>query len=791
MNRKTFLSLTLCLTAAFSVKAAAGEGVIPFNTGWTFVREDVDSKIQPRIVNLPHDWSIENIPGTESPFDAKVDRGVASGFTRGGVGSYTKSLTVSREQLDGKIMINFDGVYSNSTIYVNGQEVNSHFYGYTPFSVNITPFLHADSANIITVRVNTPTVTSRWYSGSGIYRPVQIEYLPSVHIIPQKLSITTASATPSHAVLNILSAVENITPSTKDGRISYEIIDPTGKIVASAMNLCKIAEGKTDSLKATIHLPYPQLWNLDSPKLYTLRATITDGKNSHSVSEKFGIRTIEFNSQKGFLLNGNPVKLKGGCIHHDNGPLGAKAFPRAEERKIQLLKQAGFNALRTAHNPPSRDLLNACDSLGMLLIDEAFDVWLTGHFQDDYSSKFRALWRDDIEAMIDRDRNHPSIIMWSIGNEIKNNDTDSIAKLADEMARFVRCLDSTRPVTAGVNSVSKKKYPYLRALDVAGFNYSPGQYVKAHRKNPNQLIYASESYSSEAAQYWKWVEKYPWIIGDFVWTAMDYIGEASIGWYGYYLSQDFYPFYLAYCGDIDVCGNRRPQSYYRSIVWDSIPSVYIAVTPPEPSFPINPKKEKWSVWDWPDEVNQWKFSGHEGKTLSVKAYSNCESVELFQDGYSLGRKQLSDTIKTFKYEWPVVYKPSTLRVVGYDGDAVVAEYSISTPGECKSITMTPDRTELKADGMDLSFITVRLTDETGATDTSADDNVRFELTGPGELIAVGNGNPMSTEGFVSDHRHAWHGQLLAVVKASDKPGEIILRAVSDKGMETFVTLRSK
>lgn len=784
------LFCTICSAAAFA--AAEPPRELLFDDGWLFhlgnpataqVPEFDDSGW--RAVELPHDWSIEDIPGTESPFDSTVVHGVSSGFTRGGTGWYRKHFSISHSEAAEKVHhLLFEGIYMNSDIWVNGTHLANHFYGYTPVEIDLTPYLKPDADNVVAVQVKTDSVTARWYSGSGIYRHVWLLSRPPVHLKTDGTAITTEFTDTGNATIRISSEIAN--PEGTHATVTFSVMDPAGHTVASA-------ETTTSDTRATGSIPVanPQLWSPDTPVLYTLQTSLSvNGRQSDCSTERFGIRSLCFDSERGFLLNGSPMKMRGGCIHSDNGPLGAKAIDRAEIRKIRMLKEAGFNALRMAHNPPSPAMLDACDSIGMLVIDEAFDVWRIGHFPTDYSTRFDRLWQRDLRSMVERDRNHPSVIMWSIGNEIKENDTPEMAALADSLAGFVRAIDPSRPVTAGVNSVSEAKDAYLRALDVAGYNYSPDEYASGRHRNPNQLIYASESYSSQAADYWHHVERLPWVIGDFVWTAFDYIGEASIGWYGYDLRADFYPWNLAYCGDIDVCGKRRPQSFYRSTLWDNKPSAYISVVPPVPSFPLNPQKKKWSVWDWPDEVNLWKFPGHEGSPVSVSVYSPCDEVELWLNGRSLGRRHKNNNRTFNKFVWNTVYTPGTLEAVGYNRGQEVSRTKIATPSEGTQLKLTPERGEILADANDLAYIGVALVDDEGRTDTTSDELVEFTVEGPGEIIAVGSSAPMSTESFTRPQRKLWRGECMVIVRPSGVAGKITLTARTSSGKTSALTIHA-
>src|SRR5206468_4494837 len=353
-----------------------------------------------------------------------------------------------------------------------------------------------------------------------------------------------------------------------------------------------------------------------------------DGDILDEEKTKFGIRTITYDNVKGLMLNNEPVKLKGGCYHNDNGPLGSKSFDRAEERRVELMKATGFNAIRCSHNPPAPAFLNACDRLGMMVIDEAFDMWQDPKNPFDYHLYFNQWWKKDMESMILRDRNHASIIMWSIGNEILNRDKTEVVETAKMLVDFTHSLDKTRWITSAVNDVKEDKDPYFQLLDVAGYNYAVNKYESDHLRKPSRIMMATESYALEAFDYWMAVKDHPYVIGDFIWTGFDYIGEASIGWRGYWQEKNFYPWNLAYCGDIDICGWKRPQSFYRDVLWKPN-QLSLFVKPLVPSFEPNPNIEVWSKWNWYDAVASWNWPGNENKPMDVTVYSSCDEVELF------------------------------------------------------------------------------------------------------------------------------------------------------------------
>ncbi|MDR2057724.1 MAG: DUF4982 domain-containing protein [Dysgonamonadaceae bacterium] len=755
-------------------EVSGGEKIALPDTGW-------------RKINVPHDWSIEDIPGADSPFDSTVVNGVSSGFTVGGTGWYRKLFKVSKADTGKKIFIQFDGVYMNSDVWINEKHVGNHFYGYTSFCYDITDFVQFGEENLIAVRVDKETITSRWYSGAGIFRHVWLTIASPLHIENWGIAITTPEISEDKATVAIASTVVNQYPENKSVKVRHRIKDKENRIIAQSEVTVEVGNGKKETLKQVLSVANPDLWSVESPYLYTLETEILAGKQViDRTEESFGIRSIQFDAQHGFRLNGKTLELKGGCIHHDNGPLGSIALDRAEERKVELHKTAGFNAIRMAHNPPSQEILEACDRLGMLVIDEAFDVWRTGHFEEDYASRFDELWPLDLASMILRDRNHPSVIMWSIGNEIRNTETEEIAGVCKDLSNYVRSIDPTRPVTAAVNAIIDQKDTYFSNLDVCGYNYSPGRYKPDHERHPDRIMFAAESYAIDAYDYWKTVKEYPWVIGDFVWTSFDYIGEASIGWRGYPQEQNFYPWSLAYCGDMDICGNRRPQSYYRQALWEEQPVVGIFVTPPVPSFPLNPKKAEWSTWDWPDVLPSWNFEGYESAPLEVVAYSQCEEVELFLNGVSLKKKKNNPEDK-HRIRWTVPYQAGELKAVALNKGKEVATAVLKTAGKPVKLRLTADRKPLLSNGNDLSYIKVELVDENGIKNPVADHLVQFVVSGAGKLAAVANSNPCSTESFQQAKRHTWRGECMAIVRSGKEKGEISLIAkVDDLPDETIV-----
>lgn len=775
-----------------------------FDDGWRFHRGGAQSAernefddSQWRTVDLPHDWSIEDLPGTQSPFDPDAVGQVSTGFTVGGTGWYRKTFTVPAEQKDKRLLIQFDGVYMNAEIWLNGESLGKHPYGYTSFWFDMTDKIKFGEQNILVVQVKNEGQNSRWYSGSGIYRHVWLKVLDAVHVEQWGTYITTPGATAASAKINIKTSVANDAANPVNVTLVTHILNASGAEITKTISTQNIEANKSIDVNQNATVATPQLWSLEAPVLYTaVSEVIVNGNTSDKKETKFGIRTISFDTANGFMLNGKSVKLQGGCVHHDNGPLGAKAYDRAEERRIEILKASGFNAIRCSHNPPSPAFLDACDRLGMLVMDEAFDMWRIENNPNDYHLYFDEWWQRDIESMVMRDRNHPSVIMWSIGNEIREMETAPVIAVEKMLAEHIRKIEPTRPVTAAVNNLRPQKDEFFSNLDVSGYNYAAGGdhgkqslYAQDHERIPTRVMFGSESYAMETFSTWMPVRDHAYVIGDFVWTAFDYIGEASIGWRGYWQESNFYPWNLAYCGDIDICGWRRPQSLYREALWKEN-KLALFVKPPTPTFPINPNKQSWSKWEWHDVADSWSWNGNEGKPLSVSVYSSCEQVELSLNGKSLGKKK-TDRSTEYMAQWEVPYASGELKSVGYKGKKIVATSVLQTAAPATGIKITADKTQLAAGGQDLSYITVELTDAKGIRNPTADNLVKFEIEGAGTIVGVGNANPMSIESYQLPQRKAWQGRCLVIVKSKRDAGNITLKASADGISTAHVTLTSK
>lgn len=720
------------------------------------------------------------------PFYSKAigNRDVA--YTVGGIGWYRKKFNAPVQWQKKRIVIRFDGVYMNSDVWINGVYLGNHPYGYTSFSYDITKHLKFGSDdNVIAVKVKNIGDNSRWYSGSGIYRHVELLVNEPVHIDHRGTFVTTKNVTPDAATVNVDTKIANHKLTRQKVTLNAKILDAEGKDLGNASKTLFVDSNSNNTATLTLSLKKPALWSPDSPSLYILKSVLqADGKVLDTTYTTFGIRSIEFTSDKGFMINGKPTLLKGGCMHHDNGPLGAAAYDFAEYRRVRIMKQNGFNAIRCAHNPPSVAFLNACDELGVFVIDEAFDVWNNGKKPDDYHRYFKQCWKDDIKSMILRDRNHPSIIMWSTGNEIQERQSTLGFETSKMLADYVRTLDTSRPVTNALNGVNPEKDPFMQPLDVVGYNYAfkwndghryeVNAYVDDHQRKPERVIYGSEAFPLRAFDYWMAALDYPWVIGDFVWTAYDYLGEAGIGWYGF---SGRHLWTLAYCGDIDITGKKRPQSYYRDAFWGTKPTVSAFVKSPQPSFGFR------SGWDWTfqDVWPSWNWPQQKGRNLNVEIYSNCQEIELFINQKSCGKKQISRKTK-FIARFNVPYQPGILKAVAYNDAKQVADWTLVTAGAPAKIALKPELKSINAQRRDLCYVNVEITDQNDNLVPDAENIVNFSIDGPADIIAVANSDPANFDSLQSPTKKAFKGRIQVIIKPHrNTTGKVKLSADS-KGL---------
>ena len=784
---------------------------IPFDTHWFFYRDSLagaeqvdfdDSQWQE--IDLPHDWSIKDLPEKPEkrqigPFSEESPGGSSTGHVLGGIGWYRKHFRVKGDT-DKIITIHFDGAYMNSDVWINGDHLGNHPYGYTPFVYDLTPHINPPGVdNVIAVEVKNEGENSRWYSGSGIYRHVRLTVTDRVHVDNRGVAITTPKVSEKQAEVRIKTTVRNRTDTEKPITVRIRITDDENRICGKAQTTSRIEPDSCSDIAQFIEVEAPKLWSPDSPRLYLAIIELQiDDKIVDLVSAPFGIRSIRYDVDEGFILNGKPVLLRGGCVHHDNGPLGSAAIDRAEERRIELLKSFGFNAIRTSHNPPSVKFLDACDRLGMLVIDEAFDMWEHAKRPQDYHLFFKEHWRRDLESMILRDRNHPSVIMWSIGNEINERADPSGLALTAEMVEMLHQLEPTRPVIEAIcefwdfpGRPWEDTAPAFALLDVGGYNYQWQRYESDHKKYPDRLIVGTESVAMQAYENWRQVEKHPWVLGDFVWTSFDYFGEAGIGnsiLVGDSTDVGFlrdWPWFNAYCGDIDVCGFKKAQSYFRDVVWNQS-QLEMAVHAPIPAG----FEERVSFWGWPDEQQSWNWSGHEGETLKVTVYSRCKKVSLELDGRKIDEKEITAQ-DGLKATFDLVYQPGTLKAIGLEDGREVASKSFTTTGKPVKIDLKADRQNIRADRNDLAYITVTVLDEQDRFVPDAQIPIRFTIGGHGELAAVGNGNPSDMKSFQTPECKTFHGRCLVILRPTGKAGGIRLKAEADELTPASLTIAAR
>lgn len=729
------------------------------------------------------------------PFTTWSQGGADTGHTFGGTGWYRKRFTLQPSDTTRQISLLFDGIYMFSDIWVNGRRVAVHPNGYTPLHVDITEaLLPPGTENVVAVQVKNWGKNSRWYSGSGIYRHVHLLRLPRLHIPLWGIDITTPQVQQEQAVVQVNSQVVSRMQEGGKALLTVALLDAKGLRVAEASDSVLFDPISQSESKIRFTLADPQLWEPGSPQLYTALLTLRhEGRIIDETTQTFGIRSLAVSPESGLTINGKPILLKGGCIHHDNGILGSAAFDRAEYRKLELLMAQGYNAIRTAHNPPSSALLDAADRLGMLVIDEAFDMWREAKRENDYHLFFDNFVRRDLANMVLRDRNHPSVIMWSIGNEIPERADEEGLKIAEMLIKELRTYDITRPVTQGICDFWDRPglsweatAPAFALLDVQGYNYQWRRYRTDHDAYPQRIMMGTESFPLEAAQNWAMVERYPYVIGDFVWTAIDYLGESGIAHAdtgrnaGHGLRP--WPWFNSWCGDIDLIGQKKPQSYFRDLVWGRR-SLLAMVHAPSTGQP-----EKVSPWGWPNEHLSWEWPGFEGSPLTVNCYTSWPTIRLELNGKQVASTEVGiDTPN--KASLSIPYQPGQLRVIALTETGADADtFTLTTPGFPASLTLTPDRNPITPKHGDLCFITLQLTDSLGQPITASDRLVTLELTGPAVLQALGNANPQQMQRFTPQNNaqpssqpftaqcHTYRGTALIIVRPLGQPGKVTLTA---------------
>ena len=810
------LFLFFCVAQALIAASAIpvnGSRRIDFDADWRFFKGEAVGAEAPgfddskwRQLRLPHDWAIEG------PFDEHLNphTGALPIF---GTGWYRKSFTVPANGSGRYFSVEFDGAMANSTVWLNGHELGGRPYGYIGFSFDLTPYLKFGGDNVIAVRLTPEDRSSRWYPGAGIYRNVWIDITGPLHVGRWGTYVTTPQVSDAESSVAVKTEVRNRLNVERTITLATSVLDASGKTVSRTTDSATIPAGSSTTVASTLKVTRPQRWDTEHPYLYTLVSEVMDGKNSvDKYTTPFGIRTIAFDKEKGFLLNGRHLKIQGVCNHGDLGALGTAVNRRGLERQLEIMKGAGVNAIRTTHNPPPPELLELCDRMGLLVMDETFDMWKISKIPNGngYSKYFDQWSERDLRDMARRDRNHPSIIMWSIGNEIPEQGRPEGAAMAKRLTSFFHEEDPTRPTTSAFNNwAGAIKNGMAAEVDLPGFNYQPMRYEQILKDHPNWIIYGSETASCVSSRgvyhlpivaYQKhpslqissydivappWAycpdvdftyeDRLPQVLGEFVWTGFDYIGEPTPFFEG--RDPADWPARSSYFGMVDLAGFAKDRYYLYQSQWTTQPMVHV--------------------------LPHWNWEGREGQPIPVMAYTNADEVELFLNGKSLGRKKrFSEPVEIpvgpnvspdrkfltkYRLEWQVPYQPGELKAIAYRGGKQVATDERRTAGAAARVVLAADRATIRKDGEDLSFITVRIEDAKGNLCPAADNLVKFSITGPGEIAGVDNGNAATVEPFQADHRKAFSGMALLIIRAHNGQAGRIHVTASSAGLSSANT----
>ena len=739
-----------------------------FDLGWKFHLGDVSNAQTTTFddsswtsLDVPHDWSIS------LAFNQSSTATYEGGYLDGGLGWYRKTFTLPAASSTQKVFVQFDGVYMDSTIYLNGTQVYARPYGYSSFEIDVTANAKFGASNVLAVKVNNQTPSSRWYSGSGIYRHTWLKTVDPVHVAYTGTQVTTPTVSTSSATVNIAVAVQNSGTASQSATVASSVRDAAGTEVGNASSAATtIAAGATGNVSQTVTVSNPKLWSPASPNMYSVVTTVTvGGAVVDTYTTPFGIRTIAFDANTGFSINGTKMKLNGVCNHHDLGALGSAVNYRAMEKRMQLLKDMGTNALRTSHNPPAPEWLELADRIGLMVMDEAFDCWYAGKHTYDYGRFFNQWYDTDVQGYVSRDRNHPSVIIWSIGNEVAQaSDKATVQKLITS----VHAKDTTRPTIqayaawVGVDSITGLE-------DLVGINYAPDRYDSVHTSNPAYKMLASESSSAlrsrgiynnnnnQESSYddswagwgagaeasWNSVNTRAWIAGEFIWTGFDYIGEPTpYEW----------PSKSSYFGMIDTADFPKDIFYFYQSKWNAAGPTMVHIVP-----------MNWTNWT-------------NGQSVKVMVYTNADSVELFLNDKSQGSKTMSAT--TGHLQWSVPFATGTLQAKATKGGTVVATDTVQTAGAAAKLVLKADRASITADGRDLSYIEVDVVDAQGVVVPQANNAIAFTISGPGTLVGLDAGDSTNHDSYKGTSHAAFSGKLMAIVQSTTTAGSITLNATS-------------
>lgn len=778
-------------------------------------------------ITLPYDAMIHENRDAETPNAAQT------GFYPGGQYTYTKKFWVSNEWRNRRNMVEFEGVYQTATIYINGKYVLTNVYGYSEFIADLDNYINYEEWNEIKVIADNSAIpNSRWYSGSGIYRDVNLLVGGKTYIIPNGIRITTRNCNSEYAIIDFLTVIKNDSHEEIKQFLKLEVLEQ-GRVIREDKLRFSMSADSTEQFRQSVLISKPKLWNVDSPELYECRITILESeKVIDKVEDKFGIRSLSVDSQNGFLINGVETKLRGTCIHHDNGILGASTYEAAEYRKAKLIKAAGFNSIRSSHHPISRAMLRACDEIGILVMDELSDVWNYRKNLHDFATLFNEKWEMEVERMVSKDYNHPSVIIYSTGNEIQELGTSEGARLNRRISNLFHRFDDTRFTTVGLNAMmalafngkmmevmqdltekqrenSKNDNDGVNAMnsmmgvmsgegadlfakhhilsesieeselatDIIGLNYLTGRHIMEHELHPNKAVVGTETYPADIARLWNIVKNNKHMIGDFTWTGYDYLGEAGCGIFHYDGAANFFniwPERLAYIGDIDLVGSRRPISYYREIVYGLRKKPYIAV-----ERPANYEKEVVkTAWMFKDNISSWTWNGFEGKPIKVDVYSDAETVELFLNGRSYGIKKVGEN-EAFTVTFDIEYYPGILEAVAYYSDEQLTETLVTASENCH-IVLKSDKVELQSGGQDLAFVTIGFEDDCGNENLNIKEDLEVIVSGKGTFEALGSANPSSEEKYDHNSTQTYDGKALLVIRSGDEEGETKVSVISKR-----------
>jgi beta-galactosidase len=770
------------LAASPSVAVAHFSRDVPFDDGWRFHRGDAPGAERAafddsswRAVHLPHDWSIENLPAGDpvkrsGPFDQELSAGKAStGWVVGGTGWYRKRFRLPA-LADRRVEVRFDGVYMDAEVWLNGRLLGRQPYGYSSFVLDLAPHAVAGE-NVLVVRVRNEGPNSRWYSGSGIYRHVWLSTTGPLRVPQWGVVVATPEVSAAAATVSVTVELANAGEAAPDARVRVRLVSPDGQTVGQGDAPVAVPVRGVASAAVKANVAKPRLWSPATPALHrAVVEVVAGGLVADRVEQPFGIRKIEIDAENGLRVNGVPHEMKGACVHHDNGPLGAVAIDRAEERRVELMKAAGFNAIRTSHNPPSPAFLDACDRIGMLVVDEAFDMWERPKNPQDYHRFFRDWWARDLAAMVRRDRNHPSVVLWSIGNEVNERADPSGLEIAKRLVAGARRDDPTRGVTNAICGFwDHRDRPWtdthvaFELLDVGGYNYQWREYENDHRRAPARVMAGTESFPLEAFESWDAVLRLPYVIGDFVWTGWDYLGESGIG-RAFVEGEEggeglgAWPWHVAGCGDIDILGHRKPQSFYREALWRK-GVLHVGVHRPRPEG----EREKTTQWGWPDVQSHWTWPGQEGKALRVAVYSSCDRVRVKLNGQLVGEKRTTRAEK-YRAELEVPYQPGELEASCVAPGDPRERVRLATAGRPARLRLVADRQAIRASPNDLSYVRIEVADANGNVVPGARPEIRARVSGPGELAALASADPVDLAGFRGPSRRPYQGVAQAIVR---------------------------